>query len=439
MHVPAARSYRGAVRAAERRRFGTASPAAIAAALLIAGCASSPTSAPSNVPTLGANESPASSESPTQLPIDTSPPTPGPTAPTVAGEWRAVQSEAVAAAQLQEVTWTGTQFVATGAALAGGGVFLRSTDGQTWKSATAGGTAGWPSQIAAGASGVVATGTLDDKTASWFSPDGIHWNYHLKVFPQRLGTDDTVGVNDVIATGDGWLAVGADGVGCVVSCVPNPIRGLVWTSTNGLDWTRLANQSSLKGGGLHAVVAIDGGYVAGGDAGGNAAFWTSPDGAIWTRVADDPSFATTSAGQGVQIVGLAVHDGTIAAVGMESSGGGDAPSLVRAWSSTDGRTWSEASVDGGLGGQVFSVAATTTGFLATGPSGAESCLGGIWSSSDGTTWACAASDQGFDGFAPNAAASGASVDVAVGLTNAGCGDDGCPQGLPGAVWWRPVP
>src|SRR5690242_1189120 len=132
MHVPRAGSYRGAVRTIKDKRKGSASAAAIAAAFLIAGCANGPTTAPSNVPpTLGASAGPASTASPTELPIDTSAPTPGPTTPTVAGDWRAAQSEAVAAAQLQEVTWTGTQFVATGAALAGGGVFLRSTDGQT--------------------------------------------------------------------------------------------------------------------------------------------------------------------------------------------------------------------------------------------------------------------------------------------------------------------
>jgi hypothetical protein len=423
----------------------------VATLFLVVGCSSAPSTAPSEAPTLAPGPTIQATALTTGAPVATAEPagtnaSPTETAaiateppPRVAGKWTAVSSDAVAAAQLLDVTWTGTQFIATGGALAGGGVFLRSDDGKTWKSGTAGGTTGGPYHIGSGPSGIVAIGDLDDKAASWHSTDGIHWEYHLKVFPKSLTADDLVGVNDVVATPSGWLAVGTDNQSCFVSCAPNPIRGLVWTSTDGLDWTRVANQASLSHGGLSTVVAVDGGYVAGGDSGGRAAFWTSPDGTAWTRVADDSSFGTKGTTAGVQVTGLAERGGTVVAVGMELTGGEDSATVVRAWRSADGRAWKEATVDKALGGQVFAVAATTTGFLATGPSGDPSCLGGIWSSSDGASWACEASRRGFKGFGPYAAAGSPTVDVAVGLTDAGCGEEDCPEGLPGAVWWRPVP
>ncbi len=113
---------------------------------------------------------------------------------------------------------------------------------------------------------------------------------------------------------------------------------------------------------------------------------------------------------------------------------GDPPG-VHAWWSADGLTWSNAPVEDGVGGQVFSVATTPHGFLATGPSGEGSCLGGIWASTDGRAWRCDASDPAFEGFGPYAAAASDAVEVAVGLTSGG----DAPEGLPGAVWSRATP
>jgi hypothetical protein len=192
---------------------------------------------------------------------------------------------------------------------------------------------------------------------------------------------------------------------------------------------------------MNAVTAVDGGFVAVGDAAGHAAIWTSIDGLAWTRVADDPMFAPPSGadpGATVSAVGVAAASGSVVAVGMaQGAGDGGAP-VVMAWRSTDGQTWTAGTVAAAEEGQVFSVAATATGFLATGPSGETSCLGGIWSSPDGVAWACAASDPAFAGFGPYAAGSSSSVEIAVGLTEVGW-DENSGVGQPGAVWWRPVP
>src|SRR5262249_59395027 len=136
-------------------------------------------------------------------------------------------------------------------------------------------------------------------------------------------------------------------------------------------------------------------------AGGRAAFWTSGDGRTWTRASDEPSFgAPAGSGQAVSVVGIAANGGSIVAVGMQQSGGGDSPSTVLAWRSTDGATWTPASVDTAEGGQVFGVSTTAMGFLATGPSGDTSCLGGILSSTERDAWTRIASHPWFPGFRP---------------------------------------
>ena len=277
----------------------------------------------------------------------------------------------------------------------------------------------------------MAVGTLDEKTAVWHSTDGIHWDYRLKVFPTALGAEDIVTVTDVVATPTGWLVVGRDDEACFVACVPNPLRAMVWRSTDGLSWTRVTGPS-LPGGGINSVAAFDWGYIAGGDAGGRAAFWLSTDGLTWTRLADQTMFGAS--GQAVTVTGVAAIGTSIVAVGMAH---GDSGSEVVAWYSPDSEEWAKASVEGAREGQVFSVAATAGRFLATGPSGATSCLGGIWASTDGAAWTCEATDPAFKGFGPYAAAASSDVEIAVGLTEVGW-DESSGIGMPGAVWWRPI-
>jgi hypothetical protein len=277
----------------------------------------------------------------------------------------------------------------------------------------------------------------------WHSADGVHWTYRSAIFPTSLGHDDTVQVTDIVATTTGWVAVGRDDPFCQLNCGLNPVRALVWTSTDAEHWTRIGGQPSFPGAAINAVTATDaGGLVAAGTAGGHAAIWTSADGLSWTRVADNPMFGPQpGAGSqaSVAAMGAAAGRGSVVVVAMAfDSGPGGAP-VVMAWRSSDGLTWTPATVEGGVEGQVFSVAATPSGFLATGPSGDTSCLGGIWSATDGSAWACAASEAGFTGFGPYAAAGSPTIDVAVGLTNVGCEDESaCSNGLPGAIWWRPI-
>jgi hypothetical protein len=341
--------------------------------------------------------------------------------------------------QFQSVAWTGAGFVATGVALGGQGVFLDSPDGLTWRRQEAPTGAAYPTRIAAGPLGLVAVGTIGDRPASWWSRDGGDWAPARDAFPSSLAPGDTVTVSDVVATTDGWLAVGREDAACNFNCGLAPIRALAWTSSDGLHWNAVPKQGSLVGAGMNGVAQGGPGFVAAGTANGRAAVWTSTDGSAWSRVPDAPMFRPkrgTDTGASVTGVGVAARDGIIAVVGWAFGVGPGGQPAVVAWWSPDGRRWTKAPVDRGAAGQVFSVAATTGEFLATGPSGEPSCLGGVWASRDGARWTCDASDASLAGFGPYAAAGSPTIEIAVGLTSAG-GDD--PNGLPGAAWWRPAP
>ena len=417
----------------------------LASGLLIVGCASPTQSAapsaaiaaPSEVAPTAA-PTPTPTPTPTVIPTAAMTPEPTPTmAPTprpVAAAWKGAPSQAsVRDVQLQDVAWTGTRFVAVG-----WGAFLDSTDGVRWhRHKFAVGEAS-EARLAAGPVGVVAVGG----TASWTSPDGLAWTAHPKAF--RIGDvgSDTVEVKDIVATSGGWLAVGRQDPFCMFDCGSFPKRAWVWTSDDGVSWTRVPDQKAFKGGGMDAVARGQDGFIAVGAASGNAAIWTSPDGLVWTRVPDDPMFHGPDSFGGLLAgaTGVAVHGGVAVVVGSVYAQDVCPPGYatkscpgVRAWRSADWRTWSKASVEKAKDGQASTVDWTIDGFLATG--GSTGCPGGIWASTDGQAWRCDSSVPAMKGFGPSAAAASDTVEVTVGLTDAGWDENGSDP-MPGAVWYR---
>jgi hypothetical protein len=350
--------------------------------------------------------------------------------------------------QFQDVTWTGTRFVALGF-----NQFLDSPDGLTWNVQSGIAANSSLRAVAAGPNGVVAVGSLNDRSSSWFSPDGLTWTASSTGFlTARAGAStvaysasdgglDGTEVTDVVAMADGWLAVGRqDSSPCASDCGTTPIRALVWTSLDGLRWTRVADQASLGGGGMNAVVRGGPGFVAAGNALGVAAIWTSTNGSTWSRVPDREMFhprpGPNSRDQWTTAMGAASGHGVVVVVGSDNGAqdvGGD--NGVRAWWSLDGRTWDEAAAQPFADDQMWSVASTAAGFLATGSSGEPGCLGGIWASTDGRAWRCVASETAFTGFSACAAAVSSSVEVVVGFADTG--DDEDPT-IRGAAWWRAV-
>ncbi|MGH2464531.1 MAG: hypothetical protein ACRDGI_03645, partial [Candidatus Limnocylindrales bacterium] len=259
----------------------------------------------------------------------------------------------------------------------------------------------------------------------------------------RPGTGTSLSMNGVTWTGSAWLAVGEQDIACELNCdSASSEHAVVWTSKDGLNWLREPNTASLNHAAMNGVVAGGPGFVAVGGAPDrvtttqvpeHAVVWTSTDGRSWSRVADSALFhapAGTDPTFGAAMSGVATDGKHVVAVGTVGTQGDVGSAL--AWSSTTGRAWQRGTATDFLYGQLFKVAAVPGGFLGTGPSGSDSCLGGIWSAVDGSAWTCIASDPSIGGFAAYAAAASPTTMVVVGLPTA-------DVSIQTSIWSQPTP
>ena len=255
------------------------------------------------------------------------------------------------------------------------------------------------SSVTAGGPGLVAVGSVgrnqNSNAAVWTSVDGLTWS--------RVPHDETVfggpggqRMSDVTVGGPGLVAVGWAEVGGYSDAA-------VWTSVDGLNWSRVPHDEAIFGTTIdqemNAVTTGGPGLVAVGwasddqnDESAVAAVWTSVDGTAWSQVPHDETVFgggqwqwmsdVTTGGPGLVAVG---EDGSDAAV----------------WISVDGLTWSRVPHDeeifgraDGRGGQEMSkVVATTAGLVAVGseqigddvPTG-QARNAAAWTSVDGLTW-----------------------------------------------------
>ena len=146
--------------------------------------------------------------------------------------------------------------------------------------------------VTTGGAGLVAVGTttshhLDEPkwspAAVWTSPDGATWQ-RVAHDDEVFGVDDDATISDVVATDRALIAVGTRVLGWED---PLDMRfvGTVWTSPDGLTWTRLADEDGTFSGdghtslasitvGPHGLVAV--GAVGAGEGSTIGAVWTSP-------------------------------------------------------------------------------------------------------------------------------------------------------------------
>ena len=195
-------------------------------------------------------------------------------------------------------------------------------------------------------------------------------------------------MNSVIATDSGCLAVGlAWGEG-----LESPVdAAAVWTSSDGVSWSRIehdedvfgaARMTSVTAGGPGFVAVGWDGHPHGGE--GNAVVWTSVDGVTWSRVPHgDAAFGQQGDFTGMKEV-VAGGPGLVA-VGVSWSLHDDIPGPAAVWTSVDGRDWSrvphhEALSAGGMAG----VALGGPGLVAVGGDGWGHAM--VWTSEDGLTW-----------------------------------------------------
>ena len=247
-------------------------------------------------------------------------------------------------------------------------------------------------------------------------PDSLHWPlvFHDQAL-SGIAPDSTMSA--VVAGGPGFVAVGGGSEG----------NAPVWTSIDGLSWSPVAHDEAVFRGGMSDVTVGGPGLVAVGDdstctdhevAGredpdtvcvdGNAVVWTSVDGLTWSRVPHDEA---VFGGDGPQSMSAVTVGGPgLVAVGRSDKRFEGQPNVdgtpnegdAVVWTSVDGLTWSRVPHDeevfGGVETQeMLDATAGGPGLVAVGRDGAGGYWGNpilarggqhaaVWVSADGLTW-----------------------------------------------------
>lgn len=175
--------------------------------------------------------------------------------------------------EMRSVTATASGFVAVGSDQSDAAVWM-SSNGLAWARAPELAILGGPGRqemrsVTAGGPGLVAVGLDGADAAIWTSPDGLAWATALHEGAAAVlgSTENESGpINSVIVGGPGLVAVGfATGSGAAV-----------WTSVEGLSWSRSPDGAALgaRNGQLMSSVTVAGpSLVAIGRDGTDAAVW----------------------------------------------------------------------------------------------------------------------------------------------------------------------
>ena len=238
--------------------------------------------------------------------------------------------------------------------------------------------AGGPGLVAVGFDG--GGGNEERNAAVWTSPDGYAW---ARVPHEEIvfGGESSQMMLDVAVGGPGLVAVGTDGSPYRNTIDPSAADAAVWTSANGLTWSRVPHDEEIFGGpteqrmvsvtvGGPGLVAV-GSECGGGYSCSDAAVWTSPDGFGWSRVPDDDAVFSRSGELGDKdeaMLSVTAGGPGLVAVGFDSVDDCGWDSAV--WTSPDGFTWSrvpdERNCSPGPYDRMLSVTATTSGLVAVG-------------------------------------------------------------------------
>ena len=227
------------------------------------------------------------------------------------------------------------------------------------------------SSVVAGGRGLVAVGWDAGREAAavWTSTDGLVW--------ERVAHDEAVfgggfrqSMRSVAVGGPGLVAVGHDG---------GRDAAAVWTSTDGIAWQRVPHDEAALGGDsplttMYSITVGGPGLVAvGRDIWQGAVVWTSTDGLVWERVAQDEA---VFGGDGEQVMWSVTAGGPgLVAVGADSG-----RESAAVWTSADGSSWQRITHDETVFGgddkqSMRSVAAGGPGLVAVGSGGGA---GAVW-------------------------------------------------------------
>jgi hypothetical protein len=332
-----------------RRRLTVGYIAAIAiATALLSACGPSPS--PSQT-TAGISATPTASSAPgspaaSPTPIGPATPTPAPTGPKLS--WTAVLSS-----RSDPTTGDRLKGGIAAAASFGDGFVLVGSEGQPGRAVV------------------------------WYSPDGSTW----ESIDNAYGFADST-IRQVVPFSGGLLAVGTaqttDNACKDPTLICNPVYPIrMWLSSDGRTWKMLAaswikafgrSQIDLVAAGPSGLVVFGEQVPPTGDP--TAMVWTSSDGKAWKKATQFGSAFRTDT-----MLDLEGGPSGYVAVGGPWVGG-NLGQPTKAWRSTDGRTWQQASgLESGHGpGAIWTCAA---GFLGlAGSSGMPT----FWVSADGTRW-----------------------------------------------------
>jgi hypothetical protein len=188
------------------------------------------------------------------------------------------------------------------------------------------------------------------------------------------------GMASVTVGGPGLVAVGGAGPG-----EDREWRAAVWTSPDGITWSRVPHNEALFGRAIMNSITVGGpGLVAVGTATLDndddvAAVWTSVDGITWSRVPYNEAVFGRDDGQWMWSV--ATGGPGLVAVGSDSSG-------AAVWTSIDGIDWSRVPRNEAVFGvgEMRSVTAGGPGLVAVGAPHGASSHAVVWTSVDGISW-----------------------------------------------------
>ncbi len=236
--------------------------------------------------------------------------------------------------------------------------------------------------VAAGEDLIVAIGSGSEGAALWTSPDGATWTQ----LDDDAGVFHDAFVSSVTRFRSGFVAAGGVGTG---SCAGLEASAAVWTSPDGLAWTRTLIATGMT---LDDVAAWDEGLLAIGSAADTgcgpdylqpktrnddlAGVWASPDGVAWERLSTPDFPAPVDA---VWLRGAAdVGAGVLVVGGTMRFGPGDVGEewVPFASFSGDGATWTD--VTSSFDRSAFPEAGWLSGVVATESRVFVNWYGGLW-------------------------------------------------------------
>ncbi len=343
-------------------------------------------------------------------------------------EWRLAPAQAVfRGAAINDVVFAAGRYIAVGRS-AGRAAAWTSPDGLTWSRLRIVSAKGEMAALAAGHGRVVAVGAVGGRAAAWVSCDGRSWS-RVGALPLPAGA--TTELRDVVATSTGFVAVGNAWRGSTPSA-------MALVSRDGIRWTRARripgySPSDVGHNAMTGVIRGGPGLIAYGFASSVGPpelglIWTSRDGLTWTK---SPTVFRSGMSGNISLVFGAKPRWFALVVGDDPQ---------RAFSSATGYRWTPIEMSGLTDRPRAAVRAAGAWFLVgTSQSGMPRWGVASWRSADGTTWTSIPMEQpaevGFDAYA-TALASGPRGLVAVGYRVKY--DDGASRfDYYGLVWVRP--